>query len=172
MNIWTQWPPHILVSLAWCESKSGPGCRHLYLGLFCVSHSSQGSLLRSLAQAAVQSTPTGIWRAVRAPAGGMGTIEWPSGISLVFFQMSLFFWTVLKGTANTNSKYTRMIRYVKNVYILDHLWHVQVTHRVYRPRVMMEKLCCLRQWSDGQRSGHTLWDSHLAGGYKHRSQEL
>ena len=51
MNIWTQWPPHILVSLAWCESKSGPGCRHLYLGLFCVSHSSQGSLLRSLAQA-------------------------------------------------------------------------------------------------------------------------
>ena len=51
MNIWTQWPAHILVSLAWCESKSGPGCRHLYLGLFCVSHSSQGSLLRSLAQA-------------------------------------------------------------------------------------------------------------------------
>ena len=51
MNIWTQWPAHILVSLAWCESKSGPGCRHLYLGLFCVSHSSQGSLLRSLSQA-------------------------------------------------------------------------------------------------------------------------
>ena len=114
---------------------------------------------------AVQSTPTGIWRAVRAPAGKMETIEWPSGISC---QMSLFF--IQKCGLLYSNIYTRMFRYGRNVYILVHLWHVQVTHRVYRPCVMMEKLCCLCQWSDGQRSGHTLWDSHLAGGYKDRSQ--
>ena len=42
---------------------------------------------------AVQSTPTGIWRAVRAPAGKMETIEWPSGISLVFFSNVLILYS-------------------------------------------------------------------------------
>ena len=141
MNIWTQWPPHILVSLAWCESKSPPGCRHLYLGLFCVSHSSQGSLLRSLAWACCT---VNTYRDLESRQG-TGRRNENHSLTLwhiigIFTNVLIFLDSIQKEQL-TLLKYTRMFRYGKNVYILVHLWHVQVTHRVYRPYVMMEKLC-------------------------------